>query len=134
MNPALQKAIATRLAAHGDTSGYTVVDNTYHTALPYIRIGEGSRVENSNADDDLYIETASILIFTSLDAGLTGGEMAEDVITALRSSVLDLSADGYRATGLPFLSLQTRLPDAVDADGVGYSQTNLDFEFHTQKL
>lgn len=105
MSLAIQKAVAAKLAAHGSTSSYTVVDNQV-VDPPCIKIGSSIRRQENVGSIIAFDEEFDVTIITTEDDGLLHKTMAENVITALNDAVLDLTGDSYATGCKPFLLLQ----------------------------
>lgn len=133
MNYALQKAIFTKLAAFAGTSSYTVVDNVSNQSLPYIRIGEGSRIEIGPCDALVYDESVQIDIFVDWNSGHVAKQMSDNVIDALRDEVLDTTSDGYTTLGFPRVALNTIIDEDDPVTGDRLRHVILEMNFKTQK-
>ena len=112
MNWALQKAIVTKLAAYGATSGYTVVDNAHSTAFPFVRIGLGSRQEVGPCDALVWEEQVQIDVFDDGDSGHIPKVMADNIVAAMRDALGDAAEARYIIKG-PWDA-----PDVVRSDPV----------------
>jgi hypothetical protein len=133
---ALQKGIAARLAAHAATSAYTVRDNTLTTATQYVRVGVGENAEQIPVKGaNIYTEEVPIEVITTAEAGSkTVKDIMEDVTTALFSSALSITADGYAVLAPPTKTFETVLEEIDPTTGNEVRRGIARFRFHTQKL
>lgn len=108
---ALQKAVYTRLAGHAATSGYRYAYNG-RPAYPYTMIGQVTVAGDYNKTNAGAEATMTLHTWGRPDADTVDvKEIMAANDYALRSSTLDLSADGFTALAAPDLEFSETLSD-----------------------